>query len=117
MRHLKKGKKFGRERGQRRAFMKGLVANLIFKGSIETTEIRAKAIRPAVEKLITIGRAQNLAALRLLISRVASKKAAEKLYYEIAPRYKDRSGGYTRIIKMGKTRKRDSAKVARIEFV
>lgn len=117
MRHLKKGKKFNRKVGDRRAFIKGLVSNLILKERIETTEARAKAIRPAIEKLVTIGKRQNLASLRLLLARVFSKKVAEKLYYEIAPRYKDRAGGYTRIIKTSNMRKRDGVKVARIEFV
>ncbi|HEY4523817.1 MAG TPA: 50S ribosomal protein L17 [Candidatus Paceibacterota bacterium] len=117
MRHLKKGKKFNRKTGDRKAFIKGLVSNLILRERIETTEARAKAIKPEIEKLITIGRKQNLASLRLLLSRVFSKKAAEKLYYEIAPRYKDRTGGYTRVIKTSNMRKRDGVKVARIEFV
>lgn len=117
MRHLKKGKKFNRKIGDRRAFIKGLVSNLIFKEHIETTETRAKAIRPEIEKLITIGRKQDLASLRLLISRVIPKKAAEKLYYDIAPRYKDRTGGYTRILKTSQFRRRDGVRVARIELV
>lgn len=117
MRHLKKGKKFNREKGERRAFIKGLVSNLILKERIETTEARAKAIRPEIEKLITIGKTQSLSSLRLLLSRIPSKKVAEKLYYEIAPRYKDRAGGYTRILKTSQVRKRDGVKVARIEFV
>jgi large subunit ribosomal protein L17 len=117
MRHLKKGKKFGRKIGDRRAFIKGLVSNLILKERMETTEARAKAVRPEIEKLITIGRRQDLASLRILISRIPSKKVAEKLYYEIAPRYKERTGGYTRIIKTSQMRKRDGVKVARIELV
>ncbi|MDP3956803.1 MAG: 50S ribosomal protein L17 [bacterium] len=117
MRHLKKGKKFNRQKSDRRAFMKGLVSNLILKEHMETTEARAKAIRPEVEKLITIGRTQSLSSLRLLLARIPSKKIAEKLYYEIAPRYKDRAGGYTRISKTSKVRKRDGVKIARIEFV
>ena len=101
----------------RRAFIKGLIANLILKERIETTEARAKAIRPEVEKLISIGRHPSLASLRLLLSRIHSKKVAEKLYYEIAPRYKDRAGGYTRILKTSHVRKRDCVRTARIEFV
>ena len=87
------------------------------KGGIETTEARAKEIRAKVEKLVTIGKAQNLHALRLLLSRIQHKKAAEKLYHDIAPRYSSRAGGYTRITKVGRVRKRDAAKLARIEFV
>jgi large subunit ribosomal protein L17 len=116
MKHLQSNKKFGRKRGQRQAFMKNLAKNLILKGHIETTETRAKAIRPVVEKLITLAKKQNLASLRLLISRV-SKDAATKLYYDIAPQYTNRAGGYTRITKISKTRKGDSAPIAVIEFV
>lgn len=116
MRHLKKSKKFHRKKGQRTALFKNLANNLILKGRIETTEEKAKAIKPRAEKLITIAKKQNLAALRILFSRL-SKKAAEKLYYEITPRYKERKGGYLRIIKSGKIRKNDGAKMAIIEFV
>jgi len=102
--------------GQRRAFMKGLAQNLIIKEKIQTTDARAKAIRGPVEKLVTLARRQDLPSLRLLLSRLP-KKAAMKLYYEIAPRYKGRAGGYLRIKKLAILRKRDSAKQAIIEFV
>lgn len=117
MRHLRKGRKFHRKRGQRRSFVGGLAANLIMKEKISTTEARAKEIRGLVEKLVTIAKKQTLGAFRLLRARIRSKSAAEKLYYEIAPRYKERNGGYTRIVKTAKTRKRDSAAMAIIEFV
>ena len=117
MRHLKEGRKFNRKSGPRRSFLSGLVSNLVMKGKIETTEARAKEMRPLVERFVTIGKEQNLAALRLLVSRIRSKKAAEKIYYEIAPRYKERVGGYTRIMKTSRVRKRDGVKVAFIEFI
>ena len=116
MRHGKKGRKFGRESGQRRAFLKGLLNNLIMRESIETTEPRAKELRPKMEKLLTLAKKQTMASFRLLLSRLP-KQSAQKLYYEIAPRYVDRKGGYLRIIKGMKRRKRDSAKMAIIEFV
>lgn len=116
MRHLKKGKKFHRERGQRRAFIKNLANNLIINEKMETTEARAKEIKPVIEKLITLAKKQNLAALRILLSRL-NKKSAQKLYYSIAPRYLERKGGYARIIKTGKSRKNDRAKMAIIELV
>lgn len=109
-------RKFHRKRGQRRAFMKGLAHNLIMKEKIETTVARAKEVRPAVEHLLTLAKKQQLASLRILISRLP-KDAAQKLYYELAPKYKDRKGGYLRIIKSAKTRKRDGAPTAIIEFV
>ncbi len=83
---------------------------------IKTTPARAKEIKPKVEKLITMGKKQNLASLRLLMSRVP-EQAATKVYYELAPKYKDRKGGYTRIIKLGTFRKRDAAPQVTIEFV
>ena len=96
--------------------MKILANNLIMKEKIETTEIRAKAIRPVVERLVTIARKQQVANLRLLLSRLP-KQAAEKVYYEIAPRYTARPGGYLRIVKQGHARKRDGVRTAVIEFV
>ncbi|HDH31453.1 MAG TPA: 50S ribosomal protein L17 [Candidatus Wolfebacteria bacterium] len=116
MRHLKKGKKFHRKKGQRIALFKSLANNLILKEKIETTETKAKEIRPRVEKLITIAKKQSLAALRILLARL-SKRAAEKLYYEITPRYNERKGGYLRIIKSSRIRKNDGAKMAMIKFI
>src|SRR5277367_722334 len=117
MRHLKKGKKFSRLRGQRISFMRNLSNDLIRAGKIETTEARAKAIRPVVEKLVTSAKEQTLAARRLIISRVHNEKIAAKLYNELGPRYSTRAGGYLRITKLATTRKRDGTKMARIEFV
>ncbi|MBN2197676.1 50S ribosomal protein L17 [Candidatus Wolfebacteria bacterium] len=116
MRHLKKGKKFNRKKGQRKALFKSLMNNLILKEKIETTEAKAKEIKPKTEKMITLGKKQDLASLRLLISRL-NKKAAEKVYYNLAPRYKKKRGGYTRIIKTSKQRVKDGAKMVIIEFV
>ncbi|MDO8574360.1 MAG: 50S ribosomal protein L17 [bacterium] len=117
MRKLKKGKKFHRVAGERRAFLRNLSKELIKHGKIETTEARAKAIRPIVEKLVTIAKKQNLASRRLLSSRVQNKNLVKKLYEEIGPKYEKRLGGYLRITKSGKSRKRDGAKLAKIEFV
>ena len=84
---------------------------------LTTTEARVKELRPLVEKLVTLGKKQNLAAMRLLAARLSSKKVAEKIYYEIAPRFKDRAGGYTRIVKTAKFRKKDGSRLAAIEFI
>lgn len=116
MRHLKKGRKFHRKKGQRNALLKNLIANLIVKERMKTTEAKAKETRSATEKLVTIAKKQTLASLRILLSRL-NKKAAQKLYYQIAPRYAERKGGYLRIIKLAKLRKNDAAKMAIIEFV
>lgn len=117
MRHLKKGKKFNRLRGPRISFLRNLSNDLIRAGSIETTEIRAKQIRPQVEKLVTFAKKQTLAARRVIMSRVHNEKIVEKLYHDLGPRYATRAGGYTRITKLLKSRKRDGARMARIEFV
>lgn len=109
-------RKFNRKKGPRRSFLKGLASNLILREKIETTVPRAKEIRPLVERLVTIAKKQQLASLRLLLSRLP-KDAAKKLFYEIAPRYKERAGGYLRITKESKSRNRDSAPLSIIEFI
>src|SRR5258708_1335465 len=117
MRHLKKGKKFNRKRGPRISFLRNISNDLIRAGSIETTEARAKAIRPQVERLVTFAKKQTLAARRILISRVHNDKIVAKLYNELGPRYAERKGGYLRITKLSVARKRDGPRMARIEFV
>jgi large subunit ribosomal protein L17 len=116
MRHLQKGRKFGRITGRRRSFVNGLMSNLIQNGRISTTEARAKEIKPKVEKLVTTAKKQDLNAMKTLLSRLP-EKSAFKLYHEIAPKYADRKGGYLRIVKTAVVRKRDAAKKAIIEFV
>ena len=96
--------------------MKILMHNLIMQRRIETTEARAKEIKPKVERLVTIAKKNDLAALRLLMKRIP-KDSAYKLYHEIAPGYKERKGGYLRVVKTSAIRKRDAAKKAIIEFV
>lgn len=116
MKHLQKNRKFHRKKGQRNALMKSLISNLILKEKIETTEAKAKEIKSATEKLVTVAKKQTLSAMRILISRLG-KKTGQKLYYQIAPRYAERRGGYLRIIKLMKVRKNDASKMAIIEFV
>ena len=116
MRHQKRGRKFGLKRGKRKSFLRILAGNLIQRGRIVTTEARAKEIRPLVESLVTHGKKQNVAALRLLMSRLP-RDAAYKIYHDIAPRYRDRKGGYIRIIKRAKLRQHDASHMATIEFV
>ncbi len=85
MKHLKRGRKFHRKKGQRNALLKNLLGNLVLNEKIETTEAKAKEIKPRIEKLITLGKKQNLASLKLLISRL-NRKPAEKIYFTLAPR-------------------------------
>ena len=115
MRHLKKGRKFGRVRKVRKSFLSSLLRALILKGRIVSTEARAKEMRPRVEKLITKAKKGTLASRRELL-RVLDKESVGKLFAELAPLYRERPGGYTRILKLG-PRKSDGAKMAIIEFV
>jgi len=117
MRHLKKGKKFNRKRGPRISFLRNLSNDLIRTGKMETTETRAKAIRPQVERLVTFAKKQTLAARRIIFSRVQNEKITEKLIHDLGPRYAERHGGYLRVTKLGKSRKRDGTRIVRIEFV
>lgn len=117
MRKRVEGKKFSRKTGQRRAFLRSLVTNVIRKERVVTTEARAKAVRPMVERAITIAKKDTLAGRRILASRLHDPIAVKKLCDDLAPRYKDRNGGYTRIIKSGAARKRDGVRTATIEFV
>ncbi len=116
MRHLKKTKKFGLKKDLRSALFRNLMHHLIMYGRIKTTTERAKYLRPKIEKLITKAKKQNLAALRYLLTKLP-KKSAYKLFYEIAPRYLERKGGYTRVIKLPFKRVKDSADLSYIEFV
>ncbi len=110
-------RKFGMLTGKRRSFIKGLMHNLIMEGKIKTTEARAKEIKPKVEKLVTLAKKNNVASLRLLITRLPNRVSAYKLFHEIAPRYTERRGGYLRILKTSSVRKRDAAREAIIEFI
>lgn len=116
MRHHKANRKFGRVRRQRTALMKSLVGALVTHGRIETTDAKARELRPVVEKLVTAGKDATLASTRLLVSKTGSKSAATKIIKEIAPKYAKRAGGYTRIIKLPR-RIGDGSKMAVIEFV
>ncbi len=116
MRHLNKGRKFGLKKGPRRSFLRILAGNLVSHERIVTTEARAKEIKSIVERYVTYGKKQNLAGMRLLLQHLP-KKTAYKVYNEIAPRYKERRGGYLRIAKLAKPRKHDASQMAVIEFV
>lgn len=119
MRHGNVNRKFGRETDQRLAFIRSLAKNLISKGKITTTLARAKEIRPYVEKLVTKSKTDTIASRRLVVSRLAAEAGSEpikKLFSELGPKYKERAGGYTRIVKVG-PRKGDGSPMAVIEFV
>ncbi len=116
MRKHDANRKFGREKNQRNALLKSLMRSLIIHEGMETTEAKAKEIRKHIEKLVTTARPGTLAARRLVASKITDAKVVKKLVDVVAPRYKDRTGGYTRIIKLPR-RKTDASKMAYIEFV
>lgn len=109
-------RKFHRVSGRRRLFLRSLAVSLVAKERIETTVSRAKEIRPFIERLVTVGKRGRVADLHLLL-RALPKREAMKIFHDIAPRYKDRRGGYLRITKVAGARKRDAAKRAVVEFV
>lgn len=115
MRKLKKGRKLSRKRNQRKALLKSLTGNLLLREKIKTTEAKAKEFSRFAEKCITRAKKGDLASRRIL-AKYFSKKIVKKLIEEIGPRYKERRGGYTRIIKLG-PRKSDGARMAVIELV
>lgn len=115
MRHLRKGRKFGRVRKVRRSLLRNLAAAFFAQGKITTTEAKAKELRPMVEHMISQAKQGDLARRRHLAARLP-RKTVTKLTHEIAPRFSTRPGGYTRIIKVGK-RKGDSAALALLELI
>jgi len=116
MRHRKAGRQLRRTSEQKLALMRNLATSLIEHGAIETTEAKAKELRPFVEKLITKAKEGTLHARRLAGRHIQKREAADKLFQEVGPRYATRPGGYTRILKTG-FRKGDGADMARIELI
>lgn len=116
MRHRKKGVILGRKIGPRRSLMKNLAVSLVLYEKIKTTEAKAKAIRSYVERLVTVAKQPTLASRRLLMKKLTTEGSVNKLLEVLGPRYKDRKGGYLRIIKLG-LRKGDRGQTVLIEFV
>ncbi len=116
MRHQKKTVKLGRTAEHRKALLANQVCSLIEHQRIKTTLAKAKAVRPLAEKMVTLGKKGSLHARRTALATLRQADAVKKLFDDIAPRAADRSGGYTRIVKLG-ARKSDSAPVAFIEWV
>ena len=116
MRHHKKRRTLNRTKAQREALIRGLARSLVLENGITTTEAKAKELRPFVEKLVTASKTNSVASRRLVQSRLGSPEAVKKLHDEIAKRYTSRSGGYTRIVHLGRIGNR-VAEMARIEFV
>jgi large subunit ribosomal protein L17 len=112
----RKGARFGGSPSHQRALLANLAASLFEAGAITTTEAKAKALRPYVEKLITKAKHGGVHNQRLVVAKIHDKDATHKLFVDIGPRYADRNGGYTRILKLG-PRAGDAAPMARIELV
>lgn len=116
MRHRRATQKFGRNSGQRKALYKGLANAVIEHEKVRTTLAKAKAMKPKVEKLITLAKEDNQHNRRLAFKKLQRKAIVTRLFDKIGPRYKDRPGGYLRIIKLGH-RQGDGAEMAQLEMV
>ena len=116
MRHLKEGRKLGRTASHRKALLRNMVSSLLEFEKIETTDAKAKELRKVADKMITWGKRGDLHARRLSLRVISSTKIVQKLFNDIAPRFKERKGGYTRIIKVGR-RKGDNAPLSIIELI
>lgn len=116
MRHNKSGKRLGRNSSHRKAMMRNMVTSLFAHEKITTTDIRAKELRKIADKMITLGKRGDIHARRQALQVIRDRKVVGKLFDMVAPRYKDRPGGYTRIIKLGQ-RAGDNASLSLIELV
>ncbi|MCG2810625.1 MAG: 50S ribosomal protein L17 [Candidatus Aminicenantes bacterium] len=116
MRHAKDGYKLRRSPAHRRALLRNLTASVVEKNRVTTTLTKAKAVQPIVEKMVSLGKAGTLADKRRALAYFFKRQTVQKLFDEVAPRFMDRQGGYTRIIR-GDFRKGDGAETAIIEFV
>ncbi len=109
-------RKLGRPSDQRRAMLRAMTTYLLENGQIKTTYARAKEVAPMAEKMITLAKKNNLAAYRQALSYLTKEDVAKKLFDQIGPKYADRNGGYTRVLKMG-PRRGDAAEMAIIQLV
>lgn len=109
-------RKLGKTSAQRKAMLRQLTTDLLENGKLETTFTRAKEVQPIAEKMITLGKKEGLANYRRALSYITKEDVAHKLFKEIAPKYADRNGGYTRVVRIG-ARRGDAAEMAIIELV
>lgn len=116
MRHKKKGKTLGRKAEHRKMMLRNLASSIVIYEKVKTTEAKAKAVKPVVERAITAAKKGDLHARRKLISLLPEENASKKLMEVLGERYKDRPGGYTRIVRLG-YRQGDGAKMVQIELV
>ena len=116
MRHQRSGKKLGRDSAHRKALYSNLAGALIEHGRIQTTEAKAKAVKPFAEKMITLGKRGDLHASRQALAALRSNNVVHQLFADVAPRFADRPGGYTRIVRLGQ-RQGDAAEMVYLELV
>jgi len=116
VRHQRKGRRFGIQPSHRRQMLANLACSVLEHGRVKTTEARAKEVKSLVEKMITMGKAGDLNSRRTAISQLRNKQISYRLFNDIAPRYADRQGGYTRIIHLG-PRLGDAAEMVYLELV
>jgi large subunit ribosomal protein L17 len=116
MRHQRAGKKLGRDAAHRKALYANLACSLIEHGRVKTTEAKAKAVKPVAEQMITLGRRGDLHARRQALSYLRSQEIVHKLFSDVAPRFAERPGGYSRIVKLG-PRQGDAAEMVYLELV
>ena len=116
MRHRRAGSKLGRDSAHRRALYSNLAGALIEHGRIKTTQAKAKAVKPFAEQMITLGKRGDLHARRLALAELRSQDVVHQLFAEVAPRFAERPGGYTRIVKLG-PRLGDAAEMVYLELV
>jgi large subunit ribosomal protein L17 len=116
VRHHRRGRKLGRDAAHRKALYANLTAALIEHGRIKTTVAKAKEVRPIAEEMITLGKRGDVAAHRQAVAFLRSKEIAHTLFADVAPRFADRPGGYTRVVKLG-PRQGDAAEMAYLELV
>jgi large subunit ribosomal protein L17 len=116
MRHRRSGRKLGRDASHRKALYANLTASLIEHGRIRTTVAKAKEVRPVAEEMITLGRRGDVPARRQALKFLRSQDVVHKLFSDVAPRFADRPGGYSRIVKLG-PRQGDAAQMAYLELV
>ncbi|MCX7816605.1 MAG: 50S ribosomal protein L17 [Syntrophales bacterium] len=116
MRHLKATCKLGRTTSHRIAMFRNMVTSLLMTERIKTTDAKAKELRRIADRMVTLGKRGDLHARRIALSYVRNKRAVKKLFEELAVRYKDRAGGYTRVVKLG-YRRGDNAPISIVEFI
>jgi large subunit ribosomal protein L17 len=116
VRHQRKGRRFGIQPNHRRQMLANLACSVLEHGRVKTTEAKAKEVRPIVERVITLGKSGDLHSRRQAITMLHNKQISYALFNEIAPRYSERPGGYTRILKLG-PRQGDAAEMVFLELV